>query len=106
MPEGINVHLRHNKIKYIDLNYLHNAALKSSQAEQSTKLKDITLQLGENPIQCDCRLIEFVRFIKGNAIEELQKNLKFSVDDLYCARPDYMANKTFESLDPKDIRCR
>ena len=106
MSEGVNIDLRHNKIKYIDLDYFKRTGLHSSLSiRELMKMKKITLQLGNNPMQCDCGLIDFVRFIKGRATEKSLNYLKFSVEDLYCDGPDHMINKTIQDLNPEDLRC-
>ena len=61
----------------------------------------ITMQLGNNPMQCDCRFIEFIRLIKG----KFSKYINFLIDDLYCKGPEDMLNKSVKNLDLKDIKC-
>ena len=49
--------------------------------------KNITLQLGHNPINCNCPFIEIKSFNN-----ESQMHLKYSVDDFNCA--DLVANNS------------
>ena len=104
-PEDIIIDFRHNLVKHIDLSNFKDSALNSSKDKESKKVQKFNLKLGNNPMQCDCRLADFLPFIKGKVIEGTQKYFKFLIEDLYCDGPEYMANKEVKSLKPKDIKC-
>ena len=65
---NVNVDFRYNKIKHINLHESRNTEFDSSQSETAQKIKNITLNLGGNPLQCDCDLINFVKSTKTEFI--------------------------------------
>ena len=75
------------------------------QNEIVSKFQNVTLKLGDNPIQCDCHVLDFFKHTKRNVLKLFQKNIIFDIDDLYCGGPYWVANKSVKSLNPKDIRC-
>ena len=103
--EDININLSYNQIGVIDLSDFKNAVFNSAQSMESTKLQNITLQLGNNPMQCDCRLMNFLPLIKRKITTKVQTYINFLIDDLYCNGPYYMINKSLKSLDLEDIKC-
>ena len=63
------------------------------------------MELGHNPIQCDCGLMNFIPFIMGKVIRRFQTYLKFLIDDLFCDGPYWIANASVKDIDSKNIKC-
>ena len=99
ITEDINIDLRHNEIRRLNLSNFDNAG------SNLTKVLNITVQLEDNPIQCDCDLAEFFKHIQKDDLKLFHKNVKFVIDDLYCDGPTWIQNKVVKNLKPKDIKC-
>ena len=56
--------------------------INSSQIEETTKVKNITVYIGNNPIQCDCYLVDFIQYKKKKITNESNKYIKFKNEDI------------------------
>ena len=65
--ENITIDLRQNKIMHINLSELTNSDL--TQIKELIKVPTVTVQLENNPVQCDCDLLDFIKFPKEKAIK-------------------------------------
>ena len=89
----------------MDMQNFQNVILNSSKILNSKEPKNLTLNLGNNPFQCDCRLLDFLPFIGKNFTISFQINISFLIDDLNCKDPNNMKNKKIKDLDLKDVQC-
>ena len=102
---NLNIDLRYNKIQSIDLHNFQNEEINTLKTVEFTEEKNLTLNIGNNPFQCDCQLLNFLPFIKRKNKTNLKSHINFLIDDLNCKDPSYMENKKIQDLDLKDIQC-
>ena len=82
-----------------------SAVNKLLKSKGSSNNGNITLQLGDNPIQCDCHLLDFIKSTKRDIVKAFHKNIKLSIDDLNCIGPQWIAYKSVRNIDPKELKC-
>ena len=56
-------------------------------------------------MNCDCNLVDFVKYTKRDVIKISHNNIKFEVDGLYCYGPKSLINEKIKNLNPKNINC-
>ena len=91
----MNIDLRYNKIENINLFNIENFP----------NIRNESLQLGHNPINCDCHLLNFLQFTVTKTDNIQQNYAKVIIDDLYCNSPRWAANKSLIKLSSKDLKC-
>lgn len=89
---GLTIDLTHNRIEEIDFKPIIDPTMAS-----------VNVLLNYNPINCDCRMLDFVRHLRNNT--ETANVIKVSVGDLKCARPEDMADRLVTDLSPLELIC-
>lgn len=91
--------LTHNQITTIHLqNY---TAVNKDFQEQLLKI-----DLNNNPINCDCRLLSFVQVIKGsNKNYNLFENIQFLAKNLTCEEPEVRKGELVKRLEASSLVC-
>lgn len=66
-----------------------------------------TIDFAENPVDCDCQLHSFLRFVKKvlPVKKEVYNNIKVQIDNLRCAAPSNLAGKLISELELNDLLC-
>jgi len=91
--DKLTIDLRFNQIEMIDFRKPEN--------NQSA----VTLLVDNNPLDCDCRILHFLNYLKESNQNGKSKSIDVIADDLICAKPERFANKTVRSLDAMDLIC-
>lgn len=65
----------------------------------------INVDVNDNPMECDCFLLAFVQYIRGENGQGKQKLLKMNVDNLHCSTPEPLSGQLVKSLHPMDLLC-
>ena len=101
----MTIDLGHNKIRHIHLSEFTNLESKLPQTKEMIEAPTVILKLENNPVQCECSLLEFMKFPKENGIKRFHKNIKMDIGELYCDGPKWMAHKPIRNLNLKEIKC-
>lgn len=104
--QAITVNLTHNDIKSISGTKL-DYELVLNQTQQhifgehpNTLWKWI---LNSNPIDCDCKILYFVKLLRENPSTE--RYWKLITDDLYCTTPSQLENQLVRDVKYDDLLC-
>lgn len=87
--DDLTIDLSHNKIKTIDFN--------GPYSDSEVK---ISVDLNFNPIECDCKVWEFARYLKNGT-----NKIKIFHDKLQCSGPGELTNRTINNVDLYELVC-
>ncbi|XP_058803621.1 protein toll-like [Phymastichus coffea] len=113
-PIGTIIDLRNNRISKIDLSDLPSAVARYKAWNHDLSLRSLTVMLGNNPLHCDCHLIDLIRYWKSEHKSESRQYVKLtSGDDGYesdggmvCASPAEMENRDIFNVYPEELSCQ
>jgi len=99
----IEVDLTHNKIEHIVLN----------DAEQIVKIQGIfthddhfaEILVNDNPLHCDCKLYDFLRYIEGEMDPKVQDYFQIIPGNLTCQSPRELKDVLVTNLKSKLLTC-
>nr|UOF73992.1 protein toll [Prodiamesa olivacea] len=115
-----NMDISHNKISMLtltDLQYstsnstIFNIDLSYNQIEEinfnnkDLMISHITVNVNHNPLDCNCNILNFVKFLKSKQQMDQTSSLNVLVGDLKCAQPEAMIDLSVKSLEPLDLLC-
>lgn len=105
--QPISVNLTGNRIKRIVANEIGYAIERTDfpkkAAEASERNQNIrwTWYLNDNPLDCDCMMLYFVKFVG-----EIQRDpLNLMMDNMRCQEPQNLNNQLIADIDANDLRC-
>jgi protein toll len=87
--------LRHNQIKEIGFQSII----------ELDKSIEITVLLDHNPLNCDCLLLHFVKFLHREQSAVQKSPIKIDTSNMRCASPGRMEGKELSSLHPLNLTC-
>lgn len=65
-----------------------------------------TVHLNNNPIECDCNILHFVKYLTQRNSTETVNKFKIKVGDLKCEKPENLRNDLVASLNPMQLLCQ
>lgn len=98
------------ELSYIDLQFQLNISLNLSNNQISKILlgeqnqsphQKIKVDLNNNPLNCDCDVLEFVQFVQSKADQPLQ----FSIEKLRCSEPQNLLEVPVNQVQTKELVC-
>lgn len=92
---NISVDLNHNKI--------NNITGPNNIIVQDGDFKTIWI-LNENPLKCDCRILNFVQFLKTDSYTT-KSTVKYEIDNLLCDESTKLSGQLVSSLSPEVLLC-
>ncbi|XP_036138593.1 protein toll [Monomorium pharaonis] len=95
----ITVDLAHNKIEHI---YLKDAEVFVHYQENA---RDVIISVDYNPINCDCNLYDFLRYMEGRMHPKVQNYFHIKADNLTCQQPKEMENVPIANLKSETLTC-
>ncbi|KAF5284477.1 hypothetical protein FQA39_LY17012 [Lamprigera yunnana] len=101
------INLSHNKISTV--NFSDSEMLAQAQGNldaYSFNGPNTVLYLDGNPIDCDCRIYDFVRYFDGSIHEMVPTLVTITADDLKCSSPKNFFNFPVKKLRPELLTCR
>ncbi|XP_076359046.1 uncharacterized protein LOC143251678 [Tachypleus tridentatus] len=105
-----NIILQNNQIETVKMNEVNEYRLSSNAISASNLSRDILdeshiFYLMDNPLQCDCNLLEFSDYLK-QSFRNTDTTAKFySTKDLVCNGPSRLAGKTIISVPRESFTC-
>jgi protein toll len=99
LSNNIKVDLTHNKIRHISL---HDAEDIASLQKFS---RDVIILVDNNPLNCDCDLYDFLRYIEGRMHPKVQEYFHIIPQNLTCQSPESLKNVRVTDLRSKSLTC-
>ncbi|KAL7295921.1 hypothetical protein TKK_0010959 [Trichogramma kaykai] len=98
------LNLKRNPIKSIELDDIEEVA--TDYVKNNHKSKSIVIEVSQYPLNCDCRVLEFVRYSKGLLNRAARKFVSFNqVEEIKCSSPPHLANISLLNIDMNDLKC-
>ena len=97
-PRGLKVNLDFNNVTYINVTTLEAWAADS-------RLRGVSISIENNPIQCDCRLYDFIRYLEKNITMNVNKTLQFRIGKSKCHGPSDFRETAIADLRSKTFKC-
>ncbi|KAH8312348.1 hypothetical protein KR044_010333, partial [Drosophila immigrans] len=101
----LHINVTHNQIRNV---HLYNDTFPTS-GDSDRKLvhgvKAVHLDLNDNPLDCDCTLLRFLLFARGEFKPEYAKNLLVATDRLQCHEPVALATRSLTAVHPRELLC-
>lgn len=111
--------LSYNKFSSIDLTEIsddwHNIAVELSHNNIATIIVDNQIStratfksrwiLGENPLNCDCRVLNLVKFVRGEFGNTEESDIIYDTNNLNCVEPEQLRGVPVKSISPQDLLC-
>ncbi|XP_037884979.1 protein toll isoform X2 [Glossina fuscipes] len=95
---NIFLNLTHNQLRA--LNFQNIAFLDISE-----KNKKIFMDINHNPVHCDCVLLSFVQFLRGELAQDIREQIDLDTKWLRCSEPERLKGKMVSALDPMELLC-
>ncbi|XP_050465403.1 protein toll [Cataglyphis hispanica] len=99
LSSDIKVDLTYNKIQHI---FLHNA---EQIAEFQQAFHDAIILVANNPLNCDCGLYDFLRYIEGKMHSNVQNYFHIIPGNLTCQNPEDLKNVPVKMLKSESLMC-
>lgn len=104
LSNSIEVDLRHNMISRIDLVKAEQMAAQLGNSQSDGK-DTVKVLLDDNPLQCDCSIYHFVRYLEGTLNPNVHKMIQLEAKNLSCAQPQQFEGVQISKVDPKLLVC-
>ena len=78
--QNLKVNLDNNNVTYIDLKTLEDWAIKS-------RVRPVTISIENNPMRCDLRLYDFLRYLEGRLHSNVNNTLQLLIGKSKCHSP-------------------
>lgn len=98
---GILVNISHNRITDIDFSAFEVIA--SAQSSPPRRAPEVDLE--NNPLRCDCKVLHFARFVQKRLNIEAHDYLRVRADSLTCVQPERLTGVQLRSVDPMYLIC-
>ncbi|XP_039300523.1 protein toll [Nilaparvata lugens] len=107
IQEILKVDLSHNNISRFDMSGLeliakHQCDLTSGHPNEKIFAKII---LAGNPLDCDCKIYDFLRFVERRMIDEAYCHLEIDTHGLLCAGPGTLKDKEVTTISSRAVTC-
>ncbi|EZA52048.1 hypothetical protein DMN91_009805 [Ooceraea biroi] len=100
LSSNIRVDLTYNKIRRISL---HDAEELAANQEYS---RNVIILVDNNPINCDCDLYDFLRYIEGEMHPKVQEYFHIIPRNLTCQGPPWLKNMRVTDLRSRTLTCK
>ncbi|XP_073820150.1 toll like receptor [Musca autumnalis] len=94
--DQLEVNLTHNQLEVVNF-------LGINGSDKLTAM--ISVDMNANPMKCDCALLRFVHYLRGEEGLQVQELLKINVDNLICSSPEPLNGRLVKDLHPMDLVC-
>ena len=94
----MDVNLNYNKMTYIDLTEVEDWAAKH-------RPRHVFISIKKNPIQCDCRLYDFLRYQEGRLQPYVNETLRLEIGKVKCHNQSDFRETLITDLRSKTLKC-
>lgn len=94
---NLELNLTHNQLRLI--------TFQNIDLTLENKLKTISLDLNDNPLNCDCALLGFVQYLRGERGQSLKNVIQIDTTNLRCSSPDNLNGQLAKGVNPMDLLC-
>lgn len=118
----VNLDLSHNSISYLkEIQFLSNTEtvrkvnlsnnkiyeinFKFIEATLNTSTFKVDIDLNNNPLDCNCFLLEFNHFIRNKLSYKNHNFLKLRIDNLSCSKPHSLEGRLVKDVEEKKLLC-
>ncbi|XP_066994447.2 protein toll [Anabrus simplex] len=101
---NLTVDLRHNHIKTIQMMYIESIA-RGQGSLLDPKNHNVTIKLDSNPLQCDCNIYHFLKYLENRLSPTVYQLMNLVADNLQCAGPPQKAGMSVKELRSRTITC-
>ncbi|KAF5270387.1 hypothetical protein FQR65_LT05575 [Abscondita terminalis] len=91
-------------VSFVDAETL--ARLQGNVDAYTSNGPNIVLHLDRNPIQCDCKIYDFLRYLDRSIDPIVPTLVTVTVEDLYCNSPRNFVGLPVKQLKPDQVTCR
>ncbi|KAM7364490.1 protein toll-like isoform 2-T2 [Cochliomyia hominivorax] len=95
---SLTLNLTHNQIRMVNLQTI-------DLMELSNENTVITMDLNNNPIECDCVLLSFVQYLRGEKGQRIGSQIKMVTDNLVCNQPENLKGELVNDVNPMNLLC-
>ncbi|XP_023298900.1 protein toll-like isoform X1 [Lucilia cuprina] len=94
----LKINLTHNQLRMVNLQSIETLQIPQDK-------KKIFMDLNNNPIQCDCVLLSFVQYLRGEKARDVRDVIKLDTENLFCNQPENLKEKPVKYINPMDLLC-
>ena len=94
----LKVDLDYNNVDYINLTSIEDWAVEP-------RPRPVWISIQNNPIRCDCRLYDLLRYLEGRMDRNVNKNLKLLIGKSKCHSPYDRRGMAITDLQSKTLKC-
>ncbi|XP_075149015.1 toll like receptor [Haematobia irritans] len=95
---NLQLNLTHNQLRMINFQNI--------ELSTDSKMNKIIMDLNDNPVQCDCVLLSFVQFLRGErGGQALREAFKMDTKNLKCTSPENLQGQLVRNVNPMDLLC-
>ena len=95
---NLKVDLDYNKVTYIDLTSVEDWAVKALP-------RFVSISIQNNPIRCDYRLYDFLRYLEGRMDRNVNESLELLIGKSKCHSPSDHRGIAITDLQSKTLTC-
>ena len=97
--EDLDVNLDYNNVTYIKFE------TENYWEEMNSSNHRVSVSIENNPIQCDCQVYDFLRYLEGRLHENVNKTFQLSIGKSKCHGPSDFREITITDLRSKTLTC-
>lgn len=105
MDPDIIVDLQHNNISEIDFRHATFIVDNQPHSSQRSYNKQIKVLINDNPIICDCLLLDFILYLENKLDPRVNQLVKVDPGDNTCASPNNFKNISLQNVQPHQLLC-
>lgn len=105
MNPGIIIDLQHNNISEIDFRQAVLIVDSQPPKAQRSHNEQIEVLINDNPIICDCSLLDFVLYLDNKLDPRVNDLIKVETGDNMCALPENLKNLSLRKVQPHQLLC-
>ena len=104
LPGELTLNLRRNNISTVDFSGLEESVAEYKKSNPDID-KNLRVLLEYNPLVCDCKLIEFFRYLRRKLNDEVYSYIKIEIGHPKCTSPPLFENVSFSDIYLGELRC-
>ena len=98
LSQNLRVNLDYNNVTYIDLTTVEVWAVER-------RVSSVSISIENNPIRCDCRVYDFLRYLEGRLNPKVMKTFQLLIGESKCHGPSDFHDTAITDLRSKTLKC-